>query len=257
MAVNVLILEDNPVARGLLSRVVRESFIDTHVITETADAQSARRHLAMSGEPSVPFKLVLLDLDLPRHQGLTLLSELAHDPAIKIVTALYADDEKLFPALQRGADGYLLKEAPFATLVEELQRAVRGQPPLSPALARCLLAHFQAHGSTGVMGANGHAEHSITSTPLRLAPPPMQPSVQPVIHVPTTTPRLSRLSKRETEVLTGLSKGFTVKEIAGHLGSTAATVYEHIRSVYRQVKADGWAGPVAPSLNPDPAGDAP
>lgn len=256
MAVNVLILEDNPVARGLLSRVVRESFVDTHVITETADAQSARRHLAMSGEPSVPFKLVLLDLDLPRHQGLTLLSELAHDPAIKIVTALYADDEKLFPALQQGADGYLLKEAPFATLVEELQRAVRGQPPLSPALARRLLAHFHDHGSPGVMGANGHVEHSVTSTQLRLAPPPMQPFVQPVIHGPTT-PRLSRLSKRETDVLTGLSKGFTVKEIAGHLGSTAATVYEHIRSVYRQVKADGWGAPVAPSLNSDSAGDAP
>ena len=213
MTVNVLILEDNPVARGLLSRVVRESFIDAQVITETGDAQSARRHIAAGQQSSgqvgqAPFKLLLLDLDLPRHQGLALLDELAHDPAVKIVTALYDDDEQLFPALQRGAEGYLLKEAHFAVLVEELQRIVRGQPSLSPALARRLLAHFRERGSA-------HTAKSPTPT------------------------SLGRLSEREAEVLTGLSKGLTVKEIASHLGTDAAPVYACIRSIYRQVKANG------------------
>jgi DNA-binding NarL/FixJ family response regulator len=63
----------------------------------------------------------------------------------KIVTTLYSDDDHLFPALQCGADGYLLKEDRFEVLVEELQKIVRGQPPLSPAIARRLLTHFR-HG---------------------------------------------------------------------------------------------------------------
>ena len=72
-----------------------------------------------------------------------LLAELAQYPATKIVTTLYSDDDHLFPALQCGADGYLLKEDRFEVLVEELQKIVRGQPPLSPAIARRLLTHFR------------------------------------------------------------------------------------------------------------------
>jgi two-component system nitrate/nitrite response regulator NarL len=90
-----------------------------------------------------PFKLILVDLELPDGNGMELLAELAHYPATKIVTTLYSDDDHLFPALQRGADGYLLKEDRFEVLVEELQKIVRGQPPLSPAIARRLLTHFR------------------------------------------------------------------------------------------------------------------
>ena len=114
MAVKILIVEDNPVARSFLCRVVRESFSDTIVITEAGDLETARRHVAtQSGQsavaPNDPFKLVLVDLELPDGNGLELLAELARYPATKIVTTLYSDDDHLFPALQCGADGYLLK----------------------------------------------------------------------------------------------------------------------------------------------------
>ena len=137
MAVKVLILEDNPVARGFLCRVVRESFSDTITITEAGDLETARSHIAIAGGPTGmhgvdPFKLILLDLELPDGSGMELLAELKQYPATKIVTTLYSDDDHLFPALQCGADGYLLKEDRFEVLVEELQKIVRGQPPLSP-----------------------------------------------------------------------------------------------------------------------------
>ncbi len=86
---------------------------------------------------------MLVDLELPDGNGMELLAELAQYPATKIVTTLYSDDDHLFPALQCGADGYLLKEDRFEVLVEELQKIVRGQPPLSPAIARRLLTHFR------------------------------------------------------------------------------------------------------------------
>jgi two-component system nitrate/nitrite response regulator NarL len=140
MTVKVLILEDNPVARSFLCRVVRESFSDAQQITEAGDLESARKQIALAGGPTGlhgadPFKLILVDLELPDGNGLELLAELAQYPATKIVTTLYSDDDHLFPALQRGADGYLLKEDRFEVLVEELQKIVRGQPPLSPAIA--------------------------------------------------------------------------------------------------------------------------
>jgi DNA-binding NarL/FixJ family response regulator len=148
MAVKVLVLEDNPVARSFLCRVVRESFSDANQITEAGDLESARRQINLTGGARGlhgvdPFKLILVDLELPDGNGMELLAELSQYPATKIVTTLYSDDDHLFPALQCGADGYLLKEDRFEVLVEELQKIVRGQPPLSPAIARRLLTHFR------------------------------------------------------------------------------------------------------------------
>ena len=86
MAVKVLILEDNPVARSFLSRVVRESFTQDMAIAEAPSLESARRHLA--GSAGDPFRLVLVDLELPDGNGLELLSELVAYPTCCIATTL-------------------------------------------------------------------------------------------------------------------------------------------------------------------------
>src|SRR5688500_1750176 len=202
MAVKVLILEDNPVARSFLCRVVRESFSDTIVITEAGDLETARRQVAtQSGQsaiaPSDPFKLVLVDLALPDGNGMELLGELARYPATKIVTTLYSDDDHLFPALQCGADGYLLKEDRFEVLVEELQKIVRGQPPLSPAIARRLLNHFRDSQRADLRSPDSGFSRPADLTTSR--PVPIE-----------KTPDHERLTPRENEVLTYLSKGFTI-----------------------------------------------
>lgn len=224
MAVKVLILEDNPVARGFLCRVVNESFSDVNRIVEASDLAAARRELghAPGGHPALsedPFQLILVDLELPDGSGLELLNELTGYPATRIVTTLYSDDEHLFPALQHGADGYLLKEDRFEVLVEELQKIVRGQPPLSPAIARRLLHHFRSgEGALGV-ATNSHA-----------------PS-RPVL----AEPDHERLTPRESEVLTYLSKGFTIKEIASLMGIKWFTVNDHIKSIYKKLNVSSRA----------------
>src|SRR5688500_12263251 len=233
MAVKVLIVEDNPVARSFLCRVVRESFSDTIVITEAGDLESARRHIAtQSGQsaiaPSDPFKLVLVDLELPDGNGMELLNELARYPATKIVTTLYSDDDHLFPALQRGADGYLLKEDRFEVLVEELQKIVRGQPPLSPAIARRLLTHFRSgsEGDAGAPGSGLSSAHYAANKPVPLVDKPLDHE---------------RLTPRESEVLTYLSKGFTIKEIASLMGIKWFTVNDHIKSIYKKLNVSSRA----------------
>lgn len=145
MTVKVLIVESNSVARTLLRRVVVESFSDVGEITEVKNIDEAIAALGLSNDPvasSHPYKLILLDLELEDGEALALLQRLARYPAKTIVTTLYADAEHVFPALQRGARGYLLKEDRFEVLVEELQKIVRGRPPLSPSIARRLQSHF-------------------------------------------------------------------------------------------------------------------
>lgn len=234
MAVKVLILEDNPVARGFLCRVVRESFSDVSSITEAGDLDAARRLLghAAGGRAAPsddPYQLILVDLELPDGSGLELLTELANYPATRIVTTLYSDDEHLFPALQCGADGYLLKEDRFEVLVEELQKIVRGQPPLSPAIARRLLTHFRSgDGGSGLM-QSGQA--------------PQQMAVAPVAAATVAPAALDheRLTPRESEVLTYLSKGFTIKEIASLMGIKWFTVNDHIKSIYKKLNVSSRA----------------
>jgi DNA-binding NarL/FixJ family response regulator len=231
MPVKVLIVEDNPVARSFLTRVVRESFSDALVITEAGDLETARRQIGpvRTDVAAVdPFKLILVDLELPDGNGMELLAELGSYPATKIVTTLYSDDDHLFPALQCGADGYLLKEDRFEVLVEELQKIVRGQPPLSPAIARRLLTHFR-HGP----GHNGSASDFAPMSAFRSSRPTQIDRGAPLDH--------ERLTPRESEVLTYLSKGFTINEIANLMGIKWFTVNDHIKSIYKKLNVSSRA----------------
>jgi DNA-binding NarL/FixJ family response regulator len=232
MTVHILVVEDNPVARNFLCRVVRESFSDSIAITEAGDLETARQRIEATraqGEPALLFKLVLVDLELPDGNGMELLAELAQYPATKIVTTLYSDDDHLFPALQCGADGYLLKEDRFEVLVEELQKIVRGQPALSPAIARRLLTHFRGPAGSGAP-ASGAAPF----------PSGLQSS-RAVALERTTPPDHERLTPREIEVLTYLSKGFTIKEIANLMGIKWFTVNDHIKSIYKKLNVSSRA----------------
>ena len=233
MPVKVLIVEDNPVARSFLTRVVRESFSDALVITEAGDLETARRQIGPLREgvqAADPFKLILVDLELPDGNGMELLAELGAYPATKIVTTLYSDDDHLFPALQCGADGYLLKEDRFEVLVEELQKIVRGQPPLSPAIARRLLTHFR-HGPAG--GATPAAGSVPLDSGFQSSRPMPMGRGAPLDH--------ERLTPRESEVLTYLSKGFTIKEIANLMGIKWFTVNDHIKSIYKKLNVSSRA----------------
>ena len=233
MEVKVLIVEDNPVARSFLGRVVRESFSDALAITEAGDLESARHRIGSQRQALAgvdPFKLILVDLELPDGNGMELLSELNQYPATKIVTTLYSDDDHLFPALQCGADGYLLKEDRFEVLVEELQKIVRGQPPLSPAIARRLLTHFRQGSGAG---------SSSSSAPIPLAPGFL--NSRPMTLSRAAPLDCERLTPRESEVLTYLSKGFTIKEIAGLMGIKWFTVNDHIKSIYKKLNVSSRA----------------
>ncbi|MCH8531780.1 MAG: response regulator transcription factor [Saccharospirillum sp.] len=194
----VFIVEDHLETREWLVSIVKESF-DNPDIAEAGTVEKSYRWL----EQNTP-SLTLVDLSLPDGNGLDLIKYLnEHFPENYIVvTTIFDDDRHLFNALRAGASGYLLKDQPRRSMVESLSGIMSGKPPLSPAIARRMLRHFQQDS-----GAS-------KETPL---------------------------SEREAEVLTLLAKGMGRNDIADLLEVSVNTAASHIKSIYRKLNVSGRA----------------
>ena len=194
---SALVVEDLPTTRAWLMDILVLAFTEVHVTTagSLAEARAATR--------TANFDLVLVDLHLPDGSGLDLIREISErTPSTDCVVAtIYDDDAHLFPALQAGARGYLLKENDKHQLVVSLKGIVSGTPPLSPTIARRVLQHFHAARSDD----------------------------EP------------RLTPREVEVLTLAAKGLRVKEIAEQIGTSAHTAATHLKSIYRKLNVSSRA----------------
>jgi DNA-binding NarL/FixJ family response regulator len=138
--IRLLIVDDHPVVRdGLGSMLARDP--EFEVVGEAADGAEAVR-LAESLRPDV----ILMDLRMPGMDGLSAITELARRgvTARVLVLTTYDTDSHVLPAIEAGATGYLLKDAPR----DELRRAVRaaagGEAVLSPSVASRLMNRFRA-----------------------------------------------------------------------------------------------------------------
>ncbi|MBP8102144.1 MAG: response regulator transcription factor, partial [Burkholderiaceae bacterium] len=109
---HALIVEDLPEIRDWLAEVARAAFPEVEVTT------AARVDQALARVAERPFDLALIDLGLPDGSGIDVVGALRHHQprAVPVVVTIYDDDDHLFPALQAGAFGYLLKEQPQETL---------------------------------------------------------------------------------------------------------------------------------------------
>ncbi len=128
--------------------------------------------------------------------------------AQSVVVTIHDDDDHLFPALQAGAFGYILKEQPRELITEQLQRISQGEPPLSPSIARRVIAYFAATGQ-----AAGAARACRTCT----------------------------LTDRESEVLLRVAKGFTLPEIGVQLGLSRHTIADYVKQIYRKLNVSSRA----------------
>lgn len=189
---NVLIVEDHSETREWLIALVRDAFPGAKPVGAST-LEQARMLVAEHG-----FSLALVDISLPDGSGIDFVREITEQsPEIYCVMAtIHDDDAHLFPALQAGAKGYLLKEQPRERLVTQLQGIVQGEPPLSPGIARRILQHFQRES----------------------VPAPGE-----------------QLSERESEVLALTAKGLRRGEVAQTLGISANTVAGHLKNIYRKL----------------------
>jgi two-component system, NarL family, response regulator LiaR len=189
--IRVLIVDDHAVVReGLRTFLSLQDGLE--VVGEAADGVAALEQAAAL-EPDV----ILMDLVMPRLDGLGAMRELRARGASArvIVLTSFLDDDRLMPALQAGAAGYLLKDVEPAELARAVRAAHAGDALLDPTVAARVVAAI-ADGSASV-----------------------------------AAPDQDRLTRREFEVLGLIARGRSNKRIAFELGISEKTVKTHVGHV--------------------------
>ena len=199
---NILLLEDLPEIRIWLRKLVLQVFPMAKI------AESSRVQDALDLASAVKFNLALIDLGLPDGSGVNVVTKLrdVQPEAQSVVVTIHDDDEHLFPALQAGAFGYILKEQPRELIIEQLQRISQGEPPLSPSIARRVMAHFSTKSKPRATSMGNIA-----------------------------------LTERESEVLLRVAKGYTLPEIGVQLSLSRHTIADYVKQIYRKLNVSSRA----------------
>ena len=237
-----LIVEHSAESRTAMARLLSQVLPELPVCEASTRAQAEKLIRTHTVE------LALIDFGLPDGSGLDVLRalHLAQPQARAVVVTMFDDDAHLFPALQEGAFGYVLKDRPEIELVAQLRRIQEGEPPLSSAVARRMLQHFAAIRSqttapSGQAQASGELKWGRRVTDVGCAPPadtqdlarylsPQSQARPGMVEEP-----LVILTERETEVLQRVGKGYTLPEIAQQLGLSRHTVADYVKQIYRKL----------------------
>ena len=200
---NILLLEDLPEIRAWLKVLINQVFPQAQI------SEAARVHDALEIITAVKFDLALVDLGLPDGSGVKVVAALreSQPEAQSVVVTIHDDDEHLFPALQAGAFGYLLKEQPRSQIADQLKRMSQGEPPLSPSIARRVISHFASQAQPDRRNELPHVQ----------------------------------LTDRENEVLLRVAKGFTLPEIGVQLGLSRHTIADYVKQIYRKLNVSSRA----------------
>jgi DNA-binding NarL/FixJ family response regulator len=190
--IRVLLADDQRVVReglgtllGLLEGI---ELVATAADGEEALALSARH------DPDV----VLMDLRMPRMDGIEAIRRLAARGTSSIALTTYADDASVLGALRAGARGYLTKDAGADEILAAVEAVARGEAALDPAIQHHVLAAVSA---------------------------------------PATPSPRHDLTPREVEVLQLIAEGLTNAEIADTLVVSAATVKSHVNHIFAKIGA--------------------
>ena len=199
---NILLLEDLPEIRAWMKQLVLQVFPHS-LISEAARVHDARELIT-----AIKFDMALIDLGLPDGSGVDVVAALRDQQpeAQSVVVTIHDDDEHLFPALQAGAFGYLLKEQAREAITEQLKRMSQGEPPLSPSIARRVISYFASQA---------------------------RPQQNMLPHV--------QLTDRENEVLLRVAKGFTLPEIGVQLNLSRHTIADYVKQIYRKLNVSSRA----------------
>ncbi len=140
--IRILLADDHPVVRaGLAGMLGTEP--DLEVVGEASDGDEA-----VSLVERVRPDIVLMDLQMPRLDGVAAIRrirEASAPPSILVLTT-YDTDARILAAVEAGANGYLLKDAPREELFAAIRAAAAGGTPLSPAVASRLMQRVRSGG---------------------------------------------------------------------------------------------------------------
>ncbi|NMM15139.1 MAG: response regulator [Rhodoferax sp.] len=210
-SIRILVVDDHTLfRRGLMALLARDPRLN--VIGDAGDAGQAQRK-AQELQPDI----ILLDNHLPGVHGVDALPAL-HEaaPSARILMLTVSEDENdLAAALRGGAAGYLLKTIEGDDLTAAILRAMQGDSVVAPEMMSKLVAAYR--GATTAVPATA----ATTTTAA----------------VPATTlnASIASLSPRELDILRGIVRGASNKEIARQHGIAETTVKIHVQHVLRKL----------------------
>ncbi len=206
MPITVAIVEDHPDIRMGTSFILRSSK-SASVVGEFERAEELLRKF-----DEIRPDVVLMDVHLPGMSGIEATAHLkAEHPRVEIIIlSVLEDEESVFNAICAGASGYVTKPVMPDRLLDAVEQAFGGGTPMSPNIARKVLAMFKQS-------------------------------------VPAPKSDYS-LTPRELEVLEMLTQGAEFKQIAERLFLSPFTVRAHIRNIYDKLHVHSKSEAVAKAL---------
>ena len=203
--IRVMITDDHLIVREGL-RLILETADGIEIVGEASDGAECLRLI-----PDLKPDVVLMDLQMPRMDGITAIDHLRtrHPEIAIVILTTYNEDDLMIRGLQAGARGYLLKDTNRESLLDTIYAAAKGETLLKPEILARVLAAQSKPVSTSVAQVD------------------------------------SALTDRELEVLQAASRGERNKEIAYKLGITERTVKAHLANIYQKFNVDSRAAAVA------------
>jgi DNA-binding NarL/FixJ family response regulator len=197
--IRVMLVDDQAMIRQGL-RMILDAEPTITVVGEAADGRDAL-DVADRARPDV----VLMDVRMPRMDGIEACRRLHErvDPPRVLMLTTFDLDEHVFAALDAGAAGFLLKDAPAEHLVDAICIVHDGEALLAPSITRRVIEEF------GRRPRPDGADHAW----------------------------LTQLTERETEVLRCIARGRSNSEIAAHLHLGEATVKTHVGRILAKLGA--------------------
>jgi two-component system NarL family response regulator len=193
--IKVLIVDDHALfRRGVRNAIEHEK--DIEVVGEAEDGSEALT-TALTLEPD----LILMDINMPRCNGLEAVSAIKRElPGVKIIVlTVHDEDENLFQAIKRGAEGFLSKNVRSGDLVAALRGVTQGEAAISKHMAAKIMREFARLSEIEAGNVAG------------------------------------QLTPREKQVLQKLSTGLSNKEIAQSLFISENTVKVHVTNVLKKL----------------------
>lgn len=187
-----MLVDDHTILRdGLKTMISVESDLD--VIAEAKSGDEALQILS-SLDPDV----IVMDINIPQKNGIEVTAEIKkNDPTAKVlILTMHSHDEYFMAAIQKGADGYLLKDAPSEEVLHAIRTIAKGESVIPPSMTKKLL--------------NFHNEQQNTD-----------------YHIAFTN--------REKEVLHCIVEALSNKEIAERLYISDKTVKIHVSNIFKKV----------------------
>ncbi len=218
--IRLAIVEDDPHYRASLEQLF--TLADGFTLSGSFAAPPpvlAEAERAIRERDALPWDVVLMDLEMPRMNGIEATRRLkALAPALKvIVVTVFEDPDAILQAICAGADGYLLKKARARELLDAVRAVVEGGAPLTSTVARKMLDVVRVLAPI---------------TTARAQPPPSRVD----------------LTEREQQVLRALVDGLSYKQAADALGISLGTVRSHVTAIYGKLQVHNVAEAVSRAL---------